>query len=132
MIRITIAPKYLSKLADPNHKDCSLEPRNLGGKHFYIPILPSMSFFCKIKKLILLIIRHGFQINNKMRALWKWERKQLDFYSRKEHAMILFNSVLENNYKIKIIFLIKFHEKWKKYLEILKQDMEKVKICNNN
>ena len=46
--------------------------------------------------------------------------------------MILFNSVLENNYKIKIIFLIKFQEKWKKYLEILKLDMEKVKICNNN
>ena len=46
--------------------------------------------------------------------------------------MILFNSVLENNYKIKIIFLIKFQEKWKKYLEILKLDMEKVKICYNS
>lgn len=46
--------------------------------------------------------------------------------------MILFNSVLENNYKIKIIFLIKFQEKWKKYLEIHNKDMGKAKLFNNN
>jgi hypothetical protein len=56
-----------------------------------------MSFFFKTKKLIPSIIKQIFLINNKMRALLKWERKQQDFCRRKEHVMILFNSVLENN-----------------------------------
>lgn len=131
MIKIIIVKRYCSKMVGLNHKDCSQELRNLGRKHSYILILPSMSFFFKTKKIILQIIKHGCQINIKMRALWKWERKQQGFYSRQERVTISFNSVLENNNRIRIIFSIKFQGKWKIYLGILKLDTAKVIIYNN-
>ena len=114
--------KHRIKMEDPNHKVCSQEHKNLVKKHFYIQILRNISFFFKTKKWILHTIKYGCQIKHKMKVLSKWERKQQGFYSRQEPAKISFNSVPENNNRIKIIFSIKFLGKWKKYLGIHKLD----------